>query len=247
MFSGCQVSASQAMATRDQNSGKDLITRISFVGMEEGQVKRFPDFDKRLHTAPKFASDRAQQFLGRLAGPDLNEWGEELFAAFREAMGYRRKEIAFVSEGGTGRVESKDFTVERRYSLIEDRPDCYSVETELLEIGSANLLEDASFNGAMGPLFECMRCLFSKSVSVEGIIDGLEEASDRGLSIEYPSSCEYCDARIENMNAIFRFDAVSLEIRFPGFGTPGQLVESYRGLIENLGGAWPIEDVLPLL
>ena len=85
------------MATRDQNSGKDLITRISFVGMEEGQVKRFPDFDKRLHTAPKFASDRAQQFLGRLAGPDLNEWGEELFAAFREAMGYRRKEIAFVS------------------------------------------------------------------------------------------------------------------------------------------------------
>ena len=235
------------MKTDGQNSGKELIARVSFFGREEGPVKRFPDFDKSRHTAPKFASDRAQQFLARLAEPELNEWGEERFSAFRESMRYRRKEIALVVEGGTGRIESKDFTIEKRYSLIEDSPDRYLAETELLEVSSSSLLEDASFNGAVGPLFECMRCLFSKSVSVEGIVDGLEEVNDDSLSVDYPSACTHCDVRIENVNAVFRFEAISLEIRFPGFGTPRQLIDSYRTLVENLGDAWPAEEALPLL
>lgn len=235
------------MKTDGQNSGKELIARVSFFGREEGQVKRFPDFDKSRHTAPKFASDRAQQFLARLAEPELYEWGEDRFSAFRESMGYRRKEIALVVEGGACRIESKDFTIEKRYSLVEDSPDRYLAETELLEASSSSLLEDASFNGAVGPLFECMRCLFSKSVSVEGIVDGLEEASDDSLSLDYPSTCDHCDVRIESVNAVFRFEAISLEIRFPGFGTPRQLIDSYRTLVENLGDAWPAEDALPLL
>lgn len=235
------------MNANDQKSGKELIARVSFFGREEGQVKRFPDFDKSRHTVPRFASDRAQQFLARLAEPELNEWGEERFSAFRESMGYRRKEIGFVVEGGTGRIESKDFSIEKRYSLIEDSPDCYVAETELLGASSQDLLEDASFNGAVGPLFESMRCLFSKSVSVEGVVDGLEEVGDERLSVDYPSTCDYCDVRIENVNAIFRFEAISLEIRFPGFGTPRQLIDSYRTLVESLGEAWPIEEALPLL
>ena len=157
-------------------------------------------------------------------------------------MRYRRKEIALVVEGGTGRIESKDFTIEKRYSLIEDSPDRYLAETELLEVSSSSLLEDASFNGAVGPLFECMRCLFSKSVSVEGIVDGLEEVNDDSLSVDYPSACTHCDVRIENVNAVFRFEAISLEIRFPGFGTPRQLIDSYRTLVENLGDVWPAEE-----
>ena len=235
------------MKTDGQNSGKELIARVSFFGREEGQVKRFPDFDKGRHTAPKFASDRAQQFLARLAEPELCEWGEERFSAFRESMGYRRKEITLIVEGGTGRIESKDFTIEKRYSLIEDSPDRYLAETELLEASSSSLLEDPSFNGAVGPLFECMRCLFSKSVSVEGIVDGLEEASDDRLSVDYPSTCDHCDVRIKSVNAIFRFEATSLEIRFSGFGTPKQLIDSYRILVANVGDAWPAVEALPLL
>ena len=137
------------MKTDGQNSGKELIARVSFFGREEGPVKRFPDFDKSRHTAPKFASDRAQQFLARLAEPELNEWGEERFSAFRESMRYRRKEIALVVEGGTGRIESKDFTIEKRYSLVEGSPDRYLAETELLEASSSSLLEDTY--RSMGP------------------------------------------------------------------------------------------------
>ena len=235
------------MKTEDQKSGKELIARVSFFGREEGHVKHFPDFDKSRHTSPKFASDRAQQFLARLAEPELNEWGEERFTAFRESLGYRRREISFAVEGGTGRIDSKDFTIEKRYSLIEDSPDRYSAETELLEASSACLLENDSFNRAVGPLFECMRCLFSKSVSVEGIIDRFEEAGDARLSVDYPSTGDFCDLRIENVNAVFGFDAVSLEIRFPGFGTPKQLIDSYRTLLESIEDVWPAEEHLPLL
>jgi len=233
------------MEMENEKPGKRLIARVSFLGKEEGQVKRFPDFVKSRHTVPKLASDRAQQFLARLAEPELREWGEERFSAFRDAMGYRRREIAFLVEGGTGRIESKDFTIEKRYSLIEDSPDCYLAETELLGAGGLDLLENASFNGAVGPLFESMRCLFSKSVSVEGIIDGLEEKRLEDLSVDYPSTCSHCNVRIENMNAMFRFDAISLEIGFPGFGTPKQLIDSYRTLVDSVGDAWPIEEALP--
>lgn len=225
---------------------KRLIQQLSLVGEYEGLVKRFSGFDKSRHTVPKFASDRAQLFLARLAEPELVEWSEELFAAYRDAMSYRRKDISLVVDGGIARIESKDFVLERRYSLDEDSPESYTVETELLNASSLDLLQNGPFNQATGSLFERMRCLFKREVSVESMVDGIEDCSDSHVTVDYPSTCEYCEARIDGLDPVFRFDSVSLEIRFRSYGMPHQMIQAYRAMAGKLASVEVLKDVLSL-
>ena len=234
------------MESSDNGSPENLIHCLTLVGRQEGLVKRMDDFDKSRHTVPKFASDRAQQFLARLAEPELVEWGEELFADFRSAMGYRRKDISLEVENGIARIESKDFVLERKYSLQEDCPDSYDIETELMNASGVDLLEHEAFNQTVGSLFERMRCVFPREVLVEDLVDGIEDAEDGGVTVTYPSTCEYCDARIEGQQAIFRFDSATLEIRYPSYGMPRQLIASYRVMAEELGEVSAVKDLLRL-
>ena len=69
------------MDETEKVADKRLISQLTLVGEHQGMVKRFDGFDKSRHTVPKFASDRAQQFLARLAEPELVEWSESLFSA----------------------------------------------------------------------------------------------------------------------------------------------------------------------
>lgn len=228
------------------SSNSRLIRNLSFVGQYQGLVKRMNGFDKSRHTPPKFASDRAQQFLARLAEPELAEWGEELFTALREGMGYRRKDISLSIENGSARIEAKDFTLERRYELFQNEPESYWVETELREAGSSDLLEEGGFNEAVGPQFERLRCVFQRETKVEEVIDGIEEADSSSVSVDYPSTCEHCEARIEGLDAVFRFDAATLEIRFPSFGMPRQLIGAYQSMADALADVGAIRDLLAL-
>lgn len=223
--------------------GKSLIRRISFVGTFSGAVKRLPAFDKTRHIVPKFASDRAQAFLAKLCQDELEEWGEELFSNVRQAMEYRRKDVSLNCESGVARLEAKDFVLQRSYTLDGDSPDTYLVETELLDVGGSDLLHYGPFNDCVGPLFDQMRCFFGSELSVEGLIDGVEDAEGSGLLAEYPSTCEYCDIRLVDCNAVFRFDSASLEIRFSTFGNPGQLADAYA----RVAAAFEAEEALSRL
>lgn len=234
------------MDETEKVADKRLIQQLTLVGEHEGLVKRFSGFDKSRHTVPKFASDRAQQFLGRLAERELAEWSEELFAAYRESMGYRRKDISLVVEGGVARIESKDFVLERRYSLDEDSPQRFRVETELMNASSLDLLGHEPFNQATGSLFDRMRCHFKREVSVESMVDGIEDCVESHVTVDYPSTCEYCDARIEGLDPVFRFDSASLEIRFRSYGMPRQMIQAYRAMAGRLASIEVMKDVLSL-
>jgi len=234
------------MDENEKVADQRLIQQLTLVGEHEGLVKRFDGFDKSRHTAPKFASDRAQQFLARLAEPELVEWSEELFAAYRDAMKYRRKDISLVVEGGVARIESRDFVLERRYSLIDDSPESYLVETELMNASSLDLLEHEPFNQATGSLFERMRCLFKRDVSVESMIDGIEDCGASQVTVDYPSTCAYCEARIEGLDPVFRFDSASLEIRFRSYGMPRQMIQAYRAMAGKLASVDVLKEALSL-
>ena len=235
-----------SMDETEKVADKRLISQLTLVGEYQGMVKRFDGFDKSRHTVPKYASDRAQQFLARLAEPELVEWSESLFAAYREAMDYRRKDISCLVEGGVARIESKDFILERRYSLNQDSPDSYLVETELMNASGLELLECESFNQATGPLFERMCCLFRCDVSVESMIDGIEDCKGSQVTVDYPSTCEYCETRIEGLEPVFRFDSASLEIRFRRYGMPRRMIQAYRAIAGKLASVEVMKDVLSL-
>lgn len=201
---------------------------ITLVGEQEGSVKRLSGFDKSRHTVPRFASDRAAKFLGRICGEELSEWGDGLFRALRHALGYKRQEISLDYDRGMARLVAKDFVLERGYSLVSEAPGNYRIDTELSDVSSWELFELDAFNSALGPLFDRMRCVFRRSLDLESFIDAIEEREESGITVEYPGDCMYCEARIQNFDAVFHFDAAELQIRFATFGSPTQLHAAWK-------------------
>lgn len=241
MTGGCQ----ESLAFMNE-SGEGIVRSIAFVGRTRGLVKRLPGFDKSRHTIPKWSGDRAQQFIGTIASSELQEWGEALFSDLREAMGYKRKDLRLTFAVGEALMESKDFVLKRRYLLDEDALSEYTVETELMELASVDLVKYSEFNDAVGPLFDRLRCAFRKEQSVEEVIDAIEEAADSGILVDYPSNCENCEARIENMDASFVFDSISVTVQLPRFCSPKELAFAVESLGSTLAKYDDLRGRVPL-
>ena len=121
----------------DKEAG--VFQAISLAGRQDGLVKRLAGFDKSRHTVPKYVSDRASEFLGRLCEEELSEWADDLFRDMRHAMNYKRRDMSLDCENGLARLVAKDFVLERRYSLVEESPQYYDVETELSAVSYTHL------------------------------------------------------------------------------------------------------------
>ncbi len=203
------------------------------VGKQYGLLKHLSGFDKSRHTVPKFANDRARVFLGKICRRELEEWAEALYSDLRVELEYKRKEISLACSDGTALIRSKDFEIQRQYSLCEDDLQTYQISTELVFLGSFDLAITDAFNATVGSLFDRMRCEFITALEVETIIDSIEARSDSQISVNYPSSFQYCDCRIHELDAVFRFTSQFLEIRFPAFNVPKQIVDAFIQLRES--------------
>ena len=228
------------------DSADSKVQSIALIGMTRGLVKRLPGFDKSRHTVPKWASERAHQFIGSICEPELREWGEGLFSELRSAMDYKRKDLRLTLNDGEAVMEAKDFALKRQYLLNEEDLSEYIVETELLDLGSTELLRYAKFNEAIGPLFDQLRCLFRKEQSVEGVIDAIEDASSSEIQVDYPSNCETCEVRIECVDAVFSFDSISLTVKLPRFCSPYELAYEIEGFSSVLREHGSMAEQVPL-
>ena len=85
-----------------------------------------------------------------------------------------------------------------------------------------------------------------KSSDFEMVERPVREPEEGEVTVIYPSTCEYCDARIEGLDAVFRFDSATLEIRYPSFGMPRQLIDAYRAMAKELAKVEVVKDLLPL-
>jgi len=228
-----------------------VIADLRFIGRESGAVKALSGFNKKRHSLPDAANAATQAFLARLCVPELAERGEALFQAVREAMGYKRREIALSvdEEGGFARLSARDFAVELSYALEADTPAFYAVTQTLLDARAAELLVDPAFNAVFAGAFSELSFTLKKGVSVEAVIDAVEafgegtsggSASRRGgqtgkpaqspLRVSYPSDCSVCEISVEGVAPQVRCTGASIDMVFPRAGAPLELLREFAAV-----------------
>ncbi|MDQ8182731.1 hypothetical protein [Pelagicoccus sp. SDUM812005] len=213
---------------------KGLVSSLAIVGRMQGEVRRLAAFDKKRHTVPDRVCGATQAFLEKLCEEELTEEAEALFQAAREQFGYKRKEISLEVGAGFARLETKDFVLELRYELLEEEPSDYVVETCVKDVASRDLLESAPFNAAVGRRFDRLRCGLAGRVSVESVIDAVEEDESGERRVDYPSDCSSCTVTIEGIAGEIFVDGAVLEVRYGKLTTAGELMETF----ERIGSAF---------
>lgn len=223
---------------------KGNVSSLAIVGRTRGEVRRLPAFDKKRHTVPDRVCQATQAFLEKLCEELLAEEAEALFQASREQFGYKRKEISLSVGSGFARLETKDFALEMRYELAEDDPADYIVETCVREVASRDLMESASFNLAIGSRFDRLRCALAGQVSVESVIDAVEDDESGNSSVDYPSDCSFCTVAIEGVAGEVFVDGAVLEVRYGKLTTAAGLVETFERIGARVFATTGLNDFL---
>ena len=212
------------------------IASLSLAGRVEGEVRRLAGFDKKRHVVPDQVNGATSGFLAKLSEGALLEEAEELFQAARRAFGYKRKEIALAAGAGFARLEAKEFTLELRYALLEEDPSRYFVESELVSVSSKDLLGSDPLNVALGARFDRLRCGLSQGVSVEAVIDAIEEDRSGEMEVDYPSDCSECLVRLAGVPGEIMIDGALFELRFGRLVRAGDLLEAFEGAAGRFQG-----------
>ncbi len=205
-----------------------VVSSLAIVGRTRGEVRRLAAFDKKRHTVPDRVCGATQAFLEKLCEEELTEDAEAIFQAAREQFGYKRREISLNVGAGFARLETKDFALELRYELDDEDPSDFVLETCVKDVASRDLLESEPFNASIGRRFDRLRCGLAGQVSVESVIDAVEDDESGGARVDYPSDCSSCTVRIEGVSGEIFVDGAVLEVRYGKLTTAGALLEVFE-------------------
>lgn len=205
-----------------------FVSRVRLVGSGgDGTVKTLPGFKKGRHAVPDAVSPATLAFFARLCGGVLADEAEEWFQRARGELGYKRKELTLEVASPVAVLTAVDFTFEIEYALDEREPATYTITKTLHEL-EAGRLGASSFEALFAGQFSEIVFDLSKGVSVEEVIDAVEELDGaNGMAVDYPSDYRECTLTVDEVEAAVVCDGTSLAMRFPRAGGPMELVEAF--------------------
>jgi hypothetical protein len=210
-----------------------VVRSIAFVGRAGGAVKSLGGFKKGHHTAPDVANAVTNAFLGKICQAELADEAEQLFQAVRDALGYKRKDIALSVTSPLAVLTARDFLVEIVYTLEERDAARYATTTTLRELHDVMVARNEEFARVFAGKFSEISFALNKGARVEAVVDAIEALNgDGGLTVGYPSDCRECTIRVEGVAAEVRCTGATLEVVFPRGGSPAELIDGFASVRE---------------
>jgi hypothetical protein len=205
-----------------------FVSQVSLLGHSSGAVKNLAGFRKAHHTVPDAVNAVTTAFLGKLCAVELAEEGEDYYQRAKEALGYKRADLALDVTSPTAVLTAKDFTLEIAYALERDDPAGYRVSRTLHSLRSGGLVELEEFDRLFAGVFTAIVFTLAKGVKVEAVIDAVEaRPAGDALRVSYPSDCRHCTLAVEGVAAEVMCDGTTLEMRFPRAGSPREMLTAF--------------------
>jgi hypothetical protein len=213
---------------KTSESARKFVSHVSLLGHSAGAVKNLAGFRKPHHTVPDAVNAVTTAFLGKLCAAELAEEGEDYYQRTKEALSYKRADLALEVTSPTAVLTAKDFTLEIAYALERDDPSGYRVSRTLHSLRSGELVELEEFDRLFAGAFSTVVFTLAKGVKVEAVIDAVEALpAGEALRVSYPSDCRQCALTVEGMAAEVVCDGATLEMRFPRAGSPREMVAAF--------------------
>jgi hypothetical protein len=187
------------------------LERVTLRSLKLKRVSSFSGFQST-HRVPENSSARSQQFLAGIAEEEMKAHREEDYRSFREAFGYKRKDLLVMEEPGRFEIQTPDFTYQVSLFLDPVDPTHAVFQREITAIKKPEAIWGEVFREKFEETFTTLLYNFEKSISVEEFIDKLEEKNLPKIRIDYDSLSTWCEVQIDTLKGIFRLTDKSLSI-----------------------------------
>ncbi len=201
---------------------------------------------RKFHRLPDRVDARARKFVGELAAEDVKSDVDAMYAAIREVMGYKRRDVEGSSDGSTGFVRTPDFEYSISIDLADADPSTVIWRREVGNIREPAVVLGKPFQQVFGPVFDTLAFEFTRPFDLETWVDRIEDEVPKGVKLRCASDCSTCDVMVAGFSGIDRLLRDRVEVQ--GQQTPGSksLVEAFLHFQDLFSGRRDLEQ-LPLL
>ena len=151
---------------------------------------------RKFHRLPDRVDARARKFVGELAAEDVKSDVDAMYAAIREVMGYKRRDVEGSADGNTGFVRTPDFEYSISVDLADSDPSTVIWRREVGNIREPAVVLGKPFQQVFGPVFDTLAFEFTRPFDLETWVDRIEDEVPKGVKLRCASDCSTCDVMV---------------------------------------------------
>jgi hypothetical protein len=221
------------------------LRRGSLRGETTAKVKSLGGY-RKFHRLPERVNASSRKFVADLAHDDVQRDVDEVYAAVRESLGYRRRDVEGSADRGTGVVRTPDFEYSVSVDLADDDPTTAVWRREVAAIKNPEVVLSKPFQQVFGGVFDTLVFEFAGPFDLEAWVDRIEEELPDGVKLRTASDCSSCDVQVRGKACVVRLFRDRVEVQ--GQKTPGSkgLVEAFLSFQDLFTGRRDLQE-LPLL
>ncbi|WP_161968072.1 caspase family protein [Fimbriiglobus ruber] len=210
------------------------LSRVVFRSESSGRVKDLTGFRKSFQM-PTSATPSARKFIARLAAEDVKADLDEVFAAVREQVGYKRKDLDVSTGGdGAGTLRTPDFEYTVSAGLDPADPARVTWTREVGQFADPGFVRGPGFEAVFGKLFDQLVFEFAVPVDVSGLVDRLEDRLPKGVKIHVASDGTTCDVALAGFAGRVTVGKDTLTVRGRGADSAG-LLDQFLAFLQTVG------------
>jgi hypothetical protein len=210
-----------------------------------GKVRSLAGF-RKFHRLPERVNASSRKFVSDLAHDDVKQDVDEIYAALREALAYKRRDVEGSADRSSGFVRTPDFEYAVSVDLADDDPTTIVWRREVASIRSPDVILSKPFQQVFGGIFDTLVFEFTRPFDLEAWVDCIEEQLPEGVKLRTSSDCSSCDVHVRGFAGVIRLFRDRVEIQ--GTKTPGSkgLVEAFLHFQDLFSGRRDLQ-ALPLI
>ncbi len=213
------------------------LARILFRSETSRRIRDLSGFRKQFQL-PENAGPSTRKFIARCASADIRADVDEVFAAARDHLGYKRKDMESTTDlDGFATLRTPDF--DYVVSMEIDTNDLSQViwRREIGQISDIAFARSPGFQAVFGARFDSLVFEFAQPVDVVGFVDRLEESPQKGVRVLPESNGEACEVTLVGFAGQIRIERKALTIHGRSTNSAGLLDQflAFLGIFRGLG------------
>ena len=212
----------------------DPVEHVQLVRVETRAIKTLRGFQK-FHRVPDSAGARETRMLHEICVPELNDLLDSVFSKLRTEFQLKRKELVVSEiEAGCGMISTPKFQFSVECELDPEKPSQALFKSFISNIESPSALCSEAFSRVFENTFNELLVSVPEPLSIEDVVDLLEETEPQGTQLSYDKHCTFCELQFSEAAALVRMDPSSISIRVLQPGPPQVLFELFVQIKETL-------------
>ena len=172
-------------------------------------IKSLSGFAKG-HRVPDAVNDATQSFVKRISQNDMTEIANNTRDALRRSFGFKRREIDLKQSEDGADIITPYFDYHLSVSLNEEDTN-YAEFFEFIDnISDGTIILSEQFDMAFESGFKSAEFRFVRAISVEELVDSLEDHGFTSKNLAYDKKCTYCELELKGYSASIRIEAFTI-------------------------------------